>query len=88
MDVDAIAVEILGRILREKGEIVPEMDRKTILLGGSLGIDSLDLALLLTELETRTGRDPFAAGFVPFKTLGELVQLYNSPRVAEQEPPP
>jgi acyl carrier protein len=77
MDVDAIAIEVLRRILRDKGEVVPEMDRKTILLGGSLGIDSLDLALLLTELETRTGRDPFTAGFVPFQTLGELVALYS-----------
>jgi acyl carrier protein len=45
-------------------------------VGGSLGIDSLDLAGLVVDLQTSTGLDPFAAGFVNFRTAGELADLF------------
>lgn len=46
------------------------------LLGDSLGIDSLDLAAIVVELEERTGLDPFAQGIVNFQTAGALADLY------------
>ena len=48
----------------------------TRLLGGTLPIDSLDLAAIVVELETVTGHDPFQAGFVNFQTVSELANLY------------
>lgn len=70
--------EILETILREKALTPPSLKRETVLLRGGLGIDSLDLARLVTELEERTGEDPFADGFVEFQTIGELAELYGN----------
>jgi len=76
IEVRATIVEILSRIIQEKGAEVPSMDESTVFLGECLPIDSLELALLVTELEEKTGKDPFASGFREFRTIGELVTLY------------
>ena len=75
--------EILGQIQRiladlvsAKGMQIGTVDESTQLLGGDLPIDSLDLATLVVELEQVTGRDPFVAGFIDFRTAGELSSLY------------
>ncbi len=68
----------LRRILEDKGESMQHIDADTVLLGGSLAVDSLDLAAIVVEMEGITGRDPFANGFVEFRTVGELVALYAS----------
>jgi acyl carrier protein len=66
----------VSRLLTEKGETVPELTESTALLGGTLGIDSLDLAVLVVELEGELGHDPFKNGFINFSTIGELADLY------------
>jgi acyl carrier protein len=45
-------------------------------LGGTLPMDSLDLAVLVTELEEFTKKQPFQQGFRNFRTVEELAQLY------------
>ncbi|MGQ9370215.1 acyl carrier protein [Azospirillum sp. ST 5-10] len=72
----SLIVELLAAKLREKGLEPPAIDAGTRLLGGDLGIDSLDLATVVVELEERTGKDPFREGFVTFQTAGELAALY------------
>lgn len=67
---------ILERILSGKGRDLPGIDVDTVLLGRDLGIDSLDLAMLVRELEETTGFDPFQRGFIEFRTVGELARLY------------
>jgi acyl carrier protein len=76
-------VEVLGHIqrlvtttLQNKGMPEAKIDSGTELLGGSVGIDSLDLAMLVRELEEVAGHDPFANGFIEFRTAGELAKLY------------
>lgn len=76
-EVRSTIVELLTRIVSAKGASVPTLSDTTLLLGGPLPIDSLELALLVTELEERTGKDPFAGGFREFRTIGELVALYE-----------
>jgi acyl carrier protein len=49
----------------------------TSLVDGSAGIDSLDLAALVVELQNHTGKDPFADGFVNFEDATTLVALYS-----------
>jgi acyl carrier protein len=44
--------------------------------GAGGAMDSLDLAVLVVELEERIGKDPFKDGFVNFRTAGELADLY------------
>jgi len=44
----------------------------------ALPIDSLDLAQIVLDLQSLTGRDPFEAGFIEFRTAGELASLFSS----------
>ncbi|MCR6645556.1 MAG: acyl carrier protein [Terricaulis sp.] len=67
---------IVTRILDDKGLPAPAITPDTELLGGELKIDSLDLAMLVRELEDVIGHDPFAEGFIEFRTAGELAKLY------------
>ncbi len=75
--------ELLGKIqlivtemLLRKGHAPVEFDAQAELLSRESGIDSLDLALLVRELQRITGKDPFRNGFVPFRDAGELARLY------------
>lgn len=67
---------ILNRLLSQKGHKPVEVNEDTRFLGGSLPLDSLDLAVMVTELQCITGTDPFRAGFKNFQTVGELAGLY------------
>lgn len=67
---------IIGDIAQAKGLARPKVDESTRLLGGGLPIDSLDLASLLVQLQEATDYDPFQAGFIEFRTVGELARLY------------
>jgi len=69
--------QIVGRMAAAKGARAPKIKPDTALLGGSLPIDSLDLAQLVVELEQVAGFDPFKTGFVDFRTAGELAKLYQ-----------
>lgn len=67
---------IVARILTDKGQRAPDIQSSSELLGGAVGIDSLDLAMLVRELEEVVGFDPFQDGFIEFRTAGELAKLY------------
>lgn len=67
---------IVKRILSDKGQKAVDVAAGTVLLDGSVGIDSLDLAMLVRELEEVMGFDPFQEGFIEFRTAGELAKLY------------
>ncbi|MEO7774991.1 MAG: acyl carrier protein [Steroidobacteraceae bacterium] len=41
------------------------------------GLDSMALAVLVVQLEEELGKDPFAEGFINFRTIGELAALYE-----------
>ena len=47
-------------------------------LMSDIGLDSLDLAQLVAELERATGVDPFRSGGQAARTLGDLVQVYEA----------
>jgi acyl carrier protein len=68
---------LLAAIAESKGLKAPAISADTRLLGGETGIDSLDLASLVVQLEEVTGHDPFKSGFVDFRTAGELARLYQ-----------
>jgi acyl carrier protein len=69
-------VRILAETLKAKGQTPENLHDETPLLGGGLAIDSLDLAGLVVNLTEATGKDPFANGFIAFRTIGELARLY------------
>lgn len=70
--------EGIGRVLADRGLPNQDIAVETVLLGSSLGIDSLDLATVVIELTEVTGRDPFKKGFIEFRTVGELIDLFSS----------
>lgn len=65
--------------LKQRGLPPQPVTADTLLLGASLGIDSLDLAAIVVQLTEETGKDPFEGGFIDFRTVGELAQLYAAP---------
>lgn len=67
---------IVDRLLNQKGQPPVLLNEQTRFFGGDIPMDSLDLAVLVTELQTITGVDPFRAGFRNFHTVGELAILY------------
>ena len=67
----------LTQILTDKGAATGEIAADTRLLDGPLDVDSLDLATLVVALEEKTGKTPFANGFVLFHTAGELAALFD-----------
>ena len=46
-------------------------------LTGELGLDSLDLAVLVVSLEKQLGVDPFRDGSATARTLAELTAVYE-----------
>jgi acyl carrier protein len=62
--------------LKQRGFPLQPVTADTLLLGASLGIDSLDLAAIVVQLSEETGKDPFEDGFIDFRTVGELACLY------------
>ncbi len=68
--------KIVDGIRRQKGFPTVPLAEQTRFLDGQLGIDSLDLAVVVTELEQTTRKDPFKHGFRNFRTVGELARIY------------
>jgi acyl carrier protein len=67
----------LHEILKAKGAGPVRIAPETRLLGGEVPIDSLDLAQLVLELQQRTGKDPFANGFINFESVDDLSRLFR-----------
>jgi acyl carrier protein len=67
---------LLNQILDAKGVPRVELREEAPVLDGTLPIDSLDLAQIVIELQTATGKDPFRDGFIQFRTVGELARLF------------
>ncbi len=67
---------VVDKILNQKGLPPVPLSNETRFLDGQVPIDSLDLAVIVTELEQATQVDPFKEGFRNFRTVGELANLY------------
>jgi acyl carrier protein len=66
----------LKSVFAAKNLPTPAITDETELLGGTIDLDSLDLAEIVVRLTNASGYDPFENGFVPFRTAGELIRLY------------
>jgi acyl carrier protein len=76
-EIQSVIETTLNQILDGKGDARVTLHGDTELLDGALPIDSLDLAQIVLELQSLTGRDPFEAGFIEFRTVGELAALFS-----------
>ena len=78
LKVNEVIIEYIKKIRAQKGLEVVSASKDTELIGENSGLDSLDLAVMVTELEQKTGKDPFKDGFIMFRTIGELTTLYEN----------
>ncbi len=68
-------VAVVNKILSDSGRPTCQpTDQDT--LTSDLGLDSLDLAVLVVTLEQQLGVDPFRDGSAPVHTLGDLIDVY------------
>lgn len=69
-------IKIIKEVAKQNGHDNLELTSKTVILSET-PLDSLNLAEVVVRLETKTGKDPFSEGFVNFRTIGELAELYE-----------
>lgn len=74
-EVEAFIINYWRGRAAEKGLDTSTIGPSTILLQ-SADADSLDLATLVAELETFTGRDPFSITAPEFQTIQDLARFY------------
>lgn len=69
-------VNTINKVRTDSGRGVVE-GQDADALTGELGLDSLDLAVLVVSLEKELGTDPFRDGAATARTLGDLVSVYS-----------
>jgi len=74
-EIEAFIIDHWKRRATEQGLDTSMIGPSTTLLQSG-GIDSLDLAILVGELEACTGHDPFATTVPQFQTIRDLARLY------------
>jgi acyl carrier protein len=84
--IESIVYERIRTILAERGEEVAHLSG-TEKLSATLGLSSLDLALLVAELEAQLGVDPFAklVSITSVRSVNDLVRAYQQAFFPELE---
>lgn len=74
-EIEKIFLEVFAREVR--GELKPKINDELILLES--GLDSLGFAILVVELESKLGFDPFSISEEAYypQTFGEFVNFYE-----------
>jgi acyl carrier protein len=81
MNTRELVLRIIGEIRADKELPLIEISDDDPLGEDGLGLDSLDMAILVAELDAQLKCDPFASDTPRFRTVGEFVKLYElSPR--------
>jgi acyl carrier protein len=84
--VETIVIGKISAIISERGGDVVPISRSAK-LNANLALSSLDLALLVSELEFETGVDPFAelVSITSVRTVDDLVKAYRRAMLPEAE---
>ena len=75
-DVKSTIANVINKILTDSGRPAKKLSDDDILTS-SVGLDSLDLAVLVVSLEQQLAVDPFREGASAVPTFGALVALYE-----------
>jgi acyl carrier protein len=70
-----LIVDTINEVLAENGHDPALLRPETNILQET-NLDSMGLAIVVVRLEEKTGKDPFAQGFISFQTVQELATLY------------
>jgi acyl carrier protein len=71
-----LVTEAIREVMRQNGRKEIELKPETDIMKDS-ALDSLDVAQVVVMLEEKTKKDPFAKGFIRFRTIQELADLYE-----------
>ena len=77
VNVREAVTEVINRVLTDSGRPSCELTNDDTLIG-TIGLDSLDLAVTVVGLEQKLGVDPFRDGARAVQTFGQLVDLYEN----------
>ena len=83
-DVRAIASEVMNNVLTDSGRTSRDFSDEDHLTD-TIGLESLDLAVVVVELEQALGMDPFRTGTPRVATFGDLVRTYEDAIRGENE---
>jgi acyl carrier protein len=75
-DIESYIIGHLQQRARDRSVELVAVSSSTDLMQAFAGMDSLDLAVLVGELEQYTGKDPFAEAKPEFRTISDLARLY------------
>jgi len=75
-DIRATIEHVIKRVLTDSGRPTRTFKNDDE-LGEEIGLDSLDLAVMIVELEQELGVDPFRDGEHSVRTFGDVVSLYH-----------
>jgi acyl carrier protein len=70
-------LETIRQVCADKGHTPAGLTDDQPLGAGGLGLDSLDMATIVAELDMKLHIDPFANGNPTFQTVGDLVRLFD-----------
>lgn len=76
MTVRETVLAAVARVCADKGLPASPLSERDVLNEGGLGLDSLDMATIVAELELSLHQDPFAERTPVFRTVGDLIALY------------
>ena len=76
-ELESVICEKIRRLLEERGDGIPTIHGADT-LNGALGLSSLDLAIVVAELESALGVDPFSkiVSITSVRTVDDLVEAY------------
>jgi acyl carrier protein len=72
-----IVLHTITQVCVDKGARPGPITDDQLLGEAGLGLDSLDMATIVSELDAKLGIDPFANGTPNFRTVGDLVRLFE-----------
>ncbi len=71
-----VVSDVINGILAETSRATRVIADEDALVA-TIGLDSLDLAVMTVRLEQQFGNDPFRQGQRPVRTFGELLAVYE-----------
>jgi acyl carrier protein len=86
-ELESVIDEKIRVLLEERGSDVPEIHGADT-LNGVLGLSSIDLAILVAELESALGVDPFSkiVSITSVRSVDDLVEAYLKAYLPQTKP--
>jgi acyl carrier protein len=78
MSPEKTVLQAIARVCSDKGRPGLPLSPTDALGEEGLGLDSLDMATIVAELDLALHTDPFANGTPRLRTVGDLVALYTA----------